>query len=103
MQEIFTNNCDPVQVNELKLNHLLFADDLVILSETNQGLQNSLDKLHQYTEKWILDINIDKIKTLTFQRYGKRITNMFHIGNVDIEQVNKYTYLGITFDSTLVG
>ena len=100
MQEIFTNNCDPVQVNKLKLNHLLFADDLVILSETNQGLQNSLDKLHQYTEKWILDINIDKTKTLTFQRYGKRITNMFHIGNVDIEQVNKYTYLGITFDSS---
>ena len=41
-------------------NSLSFADDLVIISESAEGLQNSLNKLQNYCEKWGLTVNIDK-------------------------------------------
>ena len=100
MHSIFDNHCDGILVNDIKLNHLLFADDLVIVSETRSGLQKCLDKLHDYTQTWALDINIGKIKAIIFQRYGKRTQDNFNIGGLEIEQVNKYTYLGIPFDSS---
>jgi hypothetical protein len=31
---------------------MLYADDIVLLSETAEGLQNSLDKVSQYCKKW---------------------------------------------------
>ena len=40
-------DCLPIQ----KLNCLLYADDIVLLSETTEELQNSLDKLSRYTVK----------------------------------------------------
>jgi hypothetical protein len=46
------NNCDdscsPVSLLTRKLHCLLYADDLVLLSESPQGLQNSLAKLSHY-------------------------------------------------------
>ena len=39
---------------------LLYADDLVILSTSKEGLQRSLDKLNQYCPTWKLDINVAK-------------------------------------------
>ena len=36
------NYCNPLQMIEMKIGSLLFADDLLILSETKHGLQNSL-------------------------------------------------------------
>ena len=100
MHSIFDNHCDGILVNDIQLNHLLFADDLVIVSETRNGLQKCLDKLHDYTQTWALDINIGKTKTIIFQRYGKRTQDNCNIGGLEIEQVNKYTYLGIPFDSS---
>ena len=38
-------NNDGINLTECILNILLFADDMVILSETRSDLQNGLDKL----------------------------------------------------------
>ena len=45
LPEIFDQTCNPVTLNSLKLNCLLYADDIVLLSETAEGLQNSLDRV----------------------------------------------------------
>ena len=50
-------NCHPVTVNSNKLNCLMFADDLILISETAIGLQTCLNKLKQYTNKWNLTVN----------------------------------------------
>ena len=42
IHSIFGQNCVPVNISNWKINSLSFADDLVILSETHDGLQNSL-------------------------------------------------------------
>ncbi|KXJ09277.1 hypothetical protein AC249_AIPGENE26534 [Exaiptasia diaphana] len=38
------------------------SDDLVILSESESGLQCCLQKLADYTKKWKLNINLKKSK-----------------------------------------
>lgn len=39
---------DPVVVGDISLNILLYADDIVILSKSQEGLQKSLDILYDY-------------------------------------------------------
>ena len=37
------------------INALMYADDLIIMSETKEGLQKQLNKLNEYCMKWKLD------------------------------------------------
>ena len=43
-------------------NHLLWADDLVLLALDNDSLQKNLNILYSYCEKWDLTINMKKRK-----------------------------------------
>jgi hypothetical protein len=41
--------------------------DLIILSKSKTGLQNSLDNLSEYCDKWQLTVNVKKSKTMILQ------------------------------------
>ena len=56
------------------LNHLLFADDLLLLSEARSGLQNCLEQLGKYCNKWNLNVNISKTKAMIFSKGKKYFT-----------------------------
>ena len=43
-----------------KINSLLYADDLILLSRSKIGLQNCLNTLSSYFEAWMLKINPKK-------------------------------------------
>ena len=62
LHDIFDEQCCPVNLGNILFNSLSFADDLVIISESAEGLQNSLNKLQNYCEKWGLTVNIEKNK-----------------------------------------
>ena len=62
IHDIFGESCSPLNIDTVKLSSLSFADDLVILSETSSGLQNSLNKLGKYCKNWGLSINAKKQK-----------------------------------------
>jgi hypothetical protein len=49
----------------------MYADDVILLSETSEGLQNCLDKLHKYCEIWGLQVNIKKTKSMIFNNTGR--------------------------------
>ena len=40
------HSCFPVKLKYVSLNCLLYADDLLLMSETETGIQNCLNKLH---------------------------------------------------------
>jgi hypothetical protein len=88
---------DPfVLPNGTPINSLLYADDLVILSRSQSGLQNCLNELHKWCEKWLMKINIKKTKVVIFQKRNSKIPNLkFHTGNQEIDITKEYTYLGL--------
>ena len=62
IKNIFDTTCDPIQIQDENLYHFLYADDLVLLSNSPEGLQKSLDKLTEYAESKSLTISIKKAK-----------------------------------------
>ena len=82
-----------------KFSCLLYADDLVLISENENGLQCCLNKLTEYCKNWNLSINEEKSKVIIFNKSGRKINRKFNIGNQTLETVNKYTYLGIEISS----
>ena len=88
----------PMLVNSI-INHLLWADDLVLLSLDESSLRNLLDILHKFCTAWGLQVNIKKTKVLTFNKAGKllRPSTDFYIGDKTIDVTSSYCYLGIVF------
>jgi len=95
---IFDDSCDPVLLDNSPLSCLMYADDLVILSKSAQGLQNALDKLHNYCLKWKLLVNIKKSNVMIFNKSGHLIEKFkFIYGNNELKATKEYCYLGIIF------
>ena len=95
------NKCEPPALFHKYINCLLFADDLILLSESKTGLQNSLNLLKNYCDKWHLYVNIQKTNIIVFNKSGKIIKNCnFTFGDKNISIVKNYVYLGILFDAS---
>lgn len=68
-------NTDPVLLPDgSRLNCLLYADDLVLISHTATGLQTALNTLAQFCSDWLLNINPKKTKVLIFQKKLRKST-----------------------------
>ena len=77
---------------------LLYADDLVLLSESDKGLQTSIDVLHSYCNKWKLQINIMKTNVVIFNK--REFKGNFRCGGEILKIVNQVNYLGIIVTSS---
>ena len=86
---IFLNKNDPI-------NALMFADDLILLSGSEEGLQKQMDKLNTYCETWKLNINLKKTKIIILNRGNRLRKSEFKINKVVIENVKRIKYLGFT-------
>ena len=98
--EIFDSLCEPVMLGSEKLSCLMYADDLVILSESESGLQNCLNRLHDYTKKWRLDVNLKKTKIMSFQNGGRTSETKFFLDSQIVERTKSYKYLGTFITNT---
>ena len=69
------------------------------MSNSSAGLQDALDKLSIFCNKWNLKVNISKtIIYIIFSKAGKTIKgNVFKFDGNLVEIVNEYKYLGIIF------
>ena len=54
---------------------LLWADDLVLVSSSPQGLQNSIDKTFAFYNDHGLELNTKKTKVIVFNARGVKLTN----------------------------
>ncbi|MCU7801324.1 MAG: hypothetical protein KZQ70_14625 [gamma proteobacterium symbiont of Lucinoma myriamae] len=89
-------------LHESKSSHLLYADDLLLLSTTENGLQHNIDKINEFCNKWGLSINADKSKIMIFTKNGRvaKERYRFTIGQNCLEHVNEYKYLGINISAS---
>lgn len=76
---------------------LFYADDLLLLSQTEQGMQEYLDILHDYCVNWAFRVNLDKTKTIIFQKKARSQSRkyQFILGETTLSHTVEYTYLGL--------
>ena len=80
---------------------LLFADDMVILGNSKEDLQHSLDLLYAYCSKWGLEVNISKTKIIVFRKRGRVKGNeKWYYNHNEIEVVDNFNYLGVVLNYT---
>ena len=94
LQENITSGVD---IHDLMLFLLLFADDMVLLSKSASGLQAQLNSLVNYCDVWGLSVNIDKTKVVVFQRSYILPRHMFYYDSVPLECLSEFNYLGMLF------
>jgi hypothetical protein len=93
------SGCVPYDCKSLNLFLLMYADDLVLFSESPEELQRQLDALSDYSAKWGLKVNIDKSKIVIFRNGGKiKLNEKWLYNGSALDIVENFTYLGIVFN-----
>ena len=78
---------------------LLYADDVVLLAESEKDLQTLLDILDRWCRRWRLLVNCDKTKIVHFRPPSiQRSRSDFTYGDLTISFTDKYKYLGLWFN-----
>ena len=90
------NTIRDVELDNNKLNALMYADDLILLSHSEEDLQKKLNLLHEYCQKWKLVVNKKKTKIMVFNRGNKLIRTNCKLENATIETVKSFKYLGFS-------
>ena len=87
-----------ININELSIIILLFADDMVIFAKNPSELQSNIDKLSEYCDKWGLEVNVDKTKTMVFRKRGP--LKLDELWTYKGKSVDNFSYLGTLFHYT---
>ena len=85
---------DKLVLKNLSMNALFWADDLILLAETKDGLDKLLKILEEYCIENHLMINTKKNKCMVFNKTGRLISRPFYLNGVKLEMVRSYKYLG---------
>jgi len=59
-KQFILNGFEGIDIDMFKLFLLLHADDIVIMSETEEGLKHGLFLLENYCDRWKLTVNATK-------------------------------------------
>jgi hypothetical protein len=87
-----------VPVGDRRLKLLLYADDIVLLAETEEDLQAMLDVVTEYSRKWRFRVNPKQGKSEVMV-FGRRVkekkARTWMLGGEQIEETARYKYLGM--------
>ena len=78
-------------INDIIIAHMLWADDLILISDSSYGLQKQLDGLRQFCSKNMMIVNELKAKVIVF---GKRDEKLITFTGVAIHNADSYKYWG---------
>ena len=91
LEEVFASEgYEGLDIDILKIFMLLYADDIVIFSKSAEELQEGLNLLLNYCNRWKLKVNVDKTKIMVFRNGGVLPENLiFYYDNQVLEIVKK--------------
>ena len=84
-------------IGNCKISRLLFADDLVLLSSTESGLQRALNSFADACNTAGMKISTAKTEILHLSRNPDQC--VLHVNGATLKQVEKFKYLGVAFTS----
>ena len=91
-----------IQFGDINVSLLLYADDLVLIANNENDLQQMLNTVTDWCQKWRLKTSTLKSKVIHFRHSSIGKTEFdFKLSGQSIECVDKYKYLGIIFDEHL--
>ena len=86
---------NPVKISTAKtLSCILWADDLVMFSETKEGLTKMVHKLSLFASENGLKINVDKTKCMVFNKSGRHIRCAIPCGTRSLTPLENINILG---------
>ena len=96
LQPVLDQYGENVHIDEnISTSCLLWADDILILSESVDGLQQKLNALQGYCDINKLSVNTKKTQCMIFNKTGRLLKNyVFTYKNTKLECVREYKYLG---------
>ena len=98
---VFDSQCHGVLLDDRLLNCLLWADDCVLISQSSEGLQRSIDKAVQFFNEQGLAINVKKTQCMIFNSRGRKAKEFSHLkfaaNGQQLHIADEYVYLGLTF------
>ena len=101
LPSVYDNSCDAVVLGDRKLNCLMWADDCVVFSLSEKGLQNAINKTVDFFEGLGLNVNKKKTQCMIFNKRGLRpkfFPNVkFYIKDQVLLNTENCTYLGLVF------
>ena len=91
-------NCP--ELNGISINHLLWADDLVLMALDPATLQLLINILQNFCQDWGLEVNQDKTQVMIFNKAGRSQEKhhlQFTLGSRTLQHATTYCYLGMVF------
>ena len=90
-----------VYISHTKISYLLFADDLVLMSESPTGLQKLTRGLENFCSQWHMVLNATKTKVVVFnERFASSSVHPFVFNGNEVPNSTHYNYLGVTFSNS---
>ena len=81
---------------------LVFADDIVLLSDTVPGLQNQINSMQAAADRLGLRVNVHKTKVMSFRLGGHMAGHeKWYLKGQRLDVVSAYKYLGVTLSTKL--
>ena len=96
---LMTNSSGKIRIGGQEVTTIMFADDLVILADSSEGLKQSLSVLQEFCKVWQLSINAEKTKVMVCSKVSLSTQYRFYINDKEIEIVPSIKYLGLVLKS----
>ena len=91
-----------IDIDGCRISILLYADDIVLLSQSEKDLQKMLDCVYNWSKKFKIRFNAKKSNIVHFRKLNEpRSTFKFHLDTIQLSIVNQYKYLGIILNEFL--
>ena len=90
-------------IGDKRINHILYADDLILVTPLVKSLQNQIDTCKTYFTKHYLTVNAEKTKVMVVKpkRYLEYGDPELYIDKARLEVVQNIKYLGMHINNEL--
>ena len=88
-----------ININGQNITNIRYADDTIILAESEQQLHHMIDKLDATCEQYGMAMNAKKTKTMIVEKTPEKQCEV-NVKGQRLTQVKQYKYLGTTIEHT---
>ena len=83
-----------MKIGGVNINNVRFADDTVLIAESEKSLQKLLDAVQKQCENFDKQINVQRTEVMVFSEKKQHPKIKVSLNGEILKQVNRFTYLG---------